>query len=177
MLLPQSVRLIGIDSVVSSHRARTLYRNSIRCDSRGMPGFSMRQHAALSSSGARLFAKAAFLCGAVTLCACFPAALLGAIPAQSTGTSSAAYDQGAAVFATSGCARCHGKNGMGGGHGPNLRDVGDHWSEVKIRKQIENGGEHMPAYGKILDSKQVDELVHYLSAHREAAEPPAAPAP
>lgn len=65
---------------------------------------------------------------------------------------------------------------MGGGHGPNLRDVGDHASPTKIRKQIENGGDHMPAYRTILKSGQIDDLVQYLSAHRDRAPAPAAPA-
>jgi mono/diheme cytochrome c family protein len=172
MPLLENLRPIGVDSMVTLHRVQALYRSPVRCDSRSMPGiwtilYEMRFLLALPS-----FARFTLIFGAFVLSAWFPSSLLAATPAQAStpATASAAYELGAAVFAKSGCARCH-----GGGHGPNLRDVGDHLSETKIRKQIENGGEHMPAYGKILASKQVDSLVHYLSAHREAAEPSAAP--
>jgi ubiquinol-cytochrome c reductase cytochrome b subunit len=109
---------------------------------------------------------------------CMPASLQAAqvrqaaqtVPNQTDG---AAYQRGSVTFAEYGCARCHGKNGMGGHRGPNLSDVGDHLTGARIHAQIENGGKTMPAYAKILDRKQVDDLVEYLSAHRVAPKPKA----
>lgn len=83
----------------------------------------------------------------------------------------AARARGAKIFADSGCAHCHGENGIGGGRGPDLRDVGDHLKRVQIREQIEHGGMIMPGYGKILSSGQINDLVAYLRAHRDRAHP------
>ena len=79
----------------------------------------------------------------------------------------AARKRGAEDFAQHGCAHCHGENGIGGGKGPDLRDVGDKLSKSQIRFQIEHGGMSMPAYGSILGTKQVNDLVDYLRAHRD----------
>jgi mono/diheme cytochrome c family protein len=132
--------------------------------------------AGCNSSGPRTCVRLSVSFGVLALFACSPALLFAATPAQSKAEASAAFERGAAVFAKYGCARCHGKEGMGGGHGPNLRDVGDHLNPEKIRKQIENGGEHMPAYSTILKSGQVDDVVQYLSAHREPTHTAASPA-
>ena len=78
-----------------------------------------------------------------------------------------AQKRGAKVFSDTGCAHCHGPNGIGGGRGPDLGDVGHRLKKDQIRLQIEHGGNIMPAYATILNGDQISDLVAYLSTHRD----------
>lgn len=102
--------------------------------------------------------------------------LLGALlTGVALGTSRVAGAQaaGAAVFASSGCAHCHGATGEGGDLGPSLREVHRKLKPAEIRKQILVGGGAMPAFGQVLTSEQVQALVAFLRAKTWIATPPA----
>lgn len=69
---------------------------------------------------------------------------------------------GAQLFYDKGCQYCHKINGYGGAHGPDLSEVGEHRTADHITIQIVNGGKEMPAYGGILNRKELDDLVTFL---------------
>lgn len=72
--------------------------------------------------------------------------------------------EGARLFASSGCAHCHGATGEGTDSGPSLRDVHRKLKKRQIETQIVAGGGAMPAFGKALDPEQVKALVAFLRA-------------
>lgn len=72
--------------------------------------------------------------------------------------------EGARLFASSGCAHCHGATGEGTDSGPSLRDVRRKLKKSQIETQIVAGGGEMPAFGKALDAEQVKALVAFLRA-------------
>lgn len=98
---------------------------------------------------------------------------------QSVSAGSKAKVRGAEVFATHGCAHCHGTEGVGGSRGPDLQLVRKRLKKAEILQQIQNGGKAMPAYGDMLTTAQINDLIAYLRAKRKviviAAKPPAAP--
>ncbi len=102
-------------------------------------------------------------------------------PSSSVSAGSKPKVRGAEVFATNGCAHCHGTAGGGGSKGPDLQLVRKRLKKAQILQQIQNGGKSMPAYGDMLTSSQINDLVAYLRAKRKvivvAAKPPAAPPP
>ncbi len=75
-------------------------------------------------------------------------------------------DRGAEIFATHGCAHCHGEKGVGGGRGPDLQLVRKRLSGTAIAQQIHDGGKGMPAYADQLTDMEVDDLVAFLKAKR-----------
>jgi mono/diheme cytochrome c family protein len=77
--------------------------------------------------------------------------------------------RGAELFAGNGCAHCHGDNGIGGGKGPDLKNVAHHMNAKQLAMQIHDGGKNMPPYGDALDEKQIADLVDYLRSKRKAA--------
>ena len=78
---------------------------------------------------------------------------------------------GAHVFAVSGCTHCHGENLAGTDIGPNLQGAGRHLKPAQIRKQIEDGGLNMPAFGNVLAHDQISDLVEYLRTQRSRTAP------
>lgn len=87
---------------------------------------------------------------------------------------------GAELFATRGCAHCHGNDGQGTDRAPALRELRKKLSAAKINDQIVHGGQGMPAFGDSLQPNEVDELVEFLRAKKwitpPAAKEPAQPA-
>ena len=101
-------------------------------------------------------------------------------PSSSVAASSKSKARGAELFATHGCAYCHGPSGIGGRGGPDLQLVRNRLKKSQISLQIHNGGKGMPAYGDQLSSAQIDDLIAYLRAKRKVIVPvskPAAEAP
>lgn len=93
---------------------------------------------------------------------------LGLLPASTIVTAgSKASDHGAEIFATHGCAHCHGDKGVGGGRGPDLQLVRKRLSGSAIAQQIHDGGKGMPAYADQLSDTEVDDLVAFLKAKRK----------
>lgn len=88
---------------------------------------------------------------------------------QPTPVSAAGGDKkaaGAVLFATRGCAHCHGDNGQGTGRGPSLHDLRKKLSEDRVHDQIVHGGQGMPAFGDSLAPEETDDLVAFLRAKR-----------
>jgi mono/diheme cytochrome c family protein len=94
------------------------------------------------------------------------------LPAQAR-----APKQGAEVFASAGCAHCHGDQGQGTDDGPALRSLRKRLSAARIRSQIVHGGKEMPAFGDSLTPLQVNDLVAFLRAKTWIPAPGPAPAP
>jgi mono/diheme cytochrome c family protein len=97
--------------------------------------------------------------------------------------SSSANARGAELFATHGCAHCHGKDGVNGELAPDLQHVRDRMNAAQLTRQIREGSKGMPAFGPDqLTDAQVSDLVVFLRTKRKnftspLAEPPAPPAP
>ena len=74
--------------------------------------------------------------------------------------------EGAKLFATRGCAHCHGANGEGTDSGPSLRDIQKRLNAKQIKHQIVFGGQAMPAFGDTLDHEQIDNLAVFLRSNQ-----------
>ena len=81
--------------------------------------------------------------------------------------SSDAKKQGQELFATKGCAHCHGPNGVGGGKGPDLQLVRTRRSRESMIMQIHDGGQQMPSFGDELSAQEIEDLVAFLRAKRK----------
>ena len=90
--------------------------------------------------------------------------------------SSAAHARGAELFATHGCAHCHGTDGINGDRGPDLQLIRNRMSAAQIRTQIHDGSKDMPAFGDSLTTPQIDDLLAYLRTKRKHIVPPPPPA-
>ena len=97
-------------------------------------------------------------------------------PGKSVSAGSSAKARGAELFATKGCAHCHGDAGIGGNLGPDLQLVRKRMNAAAITKQIRDGGLAMPAFGTQLDEQQLNDLVAYLRTKRKLVVVPAKPA-
>ena len=97
-------------------------------------------------------------------------------PGKSVSAGSSAKARGAELFATRGCAHCHGEAGVGGNLGPDLQLVRKRMDAAATTKQIHDGGLGMPAFGSQLDDAQIKDLVEYLRAKRKLVVVPAKPA-
>ena len=84
--------------------------------------------------------------------------------------------EGGRLFASSGCAHCHGAMGEGTDSGPSLRNVRRKLKPAQIQHQIVEGGGAMPAFGTALDPEQVQALVAFLRAKTWVAVPAEPPA-
>jgi ubiquinol-cytochrome c reductase cytochrome b subunit len=75
--------------------------------------------------------------------------------------------RGAALFASSGCQHCHTIGSVGGHRGPNLSNIGRTAKKAAIRNQIVNGSNVMPAFGEVLQPREINDLIAYLHSCRE----------
>ena len=87
------------------------------------------------------------------------------VPA-SAAASTAPVEDGAALFASSGCTQCHGPAGLGTEKGPSLRDVRKRLSEAQMQHQIHDGGQAMPAFGDALTQPQIGSLIAFLRSKK-----------
>jgi ubiquinol-cytochrome c reductase cytochrome b subunit len=71
-------------------------------------------------------------------------------------------EHGSELFNANGCVHCHTIGSVGGSKGPNLSGVGRTVTPAAMRKQIADGGKGMPAFGEILQPKELDDLIAYL---------------
>jgi menaquinol-cytochrome c reductase cytochrome b/c subunit len=80
--------------------------------------------------------------------------------------------QGAEVFAESGCTNCHLYLGSGVANlgAPPLEDVGDRLGRAQLRAYVENprqfGNQVMPVYGESLTAEQLDQIAAFLEASK-----------
>jgi mono/diheme cytochrome c family protein len=100
------------------------------------------------------------------------AALACSLPRPSTlvvhAYSNKSENSGAKLFHEKGCEHCHGVNGRGGDLGPDLSTVGKRLKKQQIEHQIHDGGAAMPAFGDVLQSDEIKDLVDFLHAKRKA---------
>jgi mono/diheme cytochrome c family protein len=98
-------------------------------------------------------------------------------PPHSVTAGSSAKARGTELFATKGCAHCHGPAGVGGGKGPDLQLVRTRLHRGQIVAQIHDGGKSMPDFGDQLTPGQIDDLATYLLAKRKLIPVPPQPTP
>jgi cytochrome c553 len=98
-------------------------------------------------------------------------------PPHSVTAGSSAKARGTELFATKGCAHCHGPAGVGGGKGPDLQLVRTRLHRGQIVAQIHDGGKSMPDFGDQLTPGQIDDLATYLLAKRKLIPVPPPPHP
>jgi len=106
---------------------------------------------------------------------CAPAVLFVLVAAFAAGQQSSSPEKsssnpapkGAKTFTESGCPQCHTIQHNGGTKGPDLSAVGSRLKEDQIRTQITKGGKQMPAFGKVLEPSEIDDLVAYLSSLKD----------
>jgi mono/diheme cytochrome c family protein len=122
----------------------------------------------------RAFLQSAIICAAVG-CVITVLSTLQTPPSVTAGSS--AKQRGAELFATHGCAHCHGPAGVGGGKGPDLQLVRKRMNKEQITHQIHDGGLSMPAFGNSLTDPQISDLVAYLRTKRKFVKVPAASHP
>jgi mono/diheme cytochrome c family protein len=91
--------------------------------------------------------------------------------------SSTAHARGAELFATHGCAHCHGTDGVNGEIGPDLQQVRNRMTAAQIITQIHDGSKNMPAFADTLSTPQIDDLIAYLRTKRKHIIPPPPPKP
>ena len=106
--------------------------------------------------------RAAFLAAVfavATVCGSIHPAMVSAAPDAKT--------RGAELFATKGCVFCHGKEGVGGGRGPDLQLVRKRKTADEMTKQIHEGGKGMPPFAEVLTEPEIKDLVEYLRAKRK----------
>jgi mono/diheme cytochrome c family protein len=120
----------------------------------------------------RVSLPSAVLCAAVG-CVITALSTLQTPPSVSAGSN--AKQRGAELFATHGCAHCHGPAGVGGGRGPDLQLVRKRMNKEQITHQIHDGGLSMPAFANSLTDPQIQDLVAYIRAKRKLVPIPAAP--
>jgi ubiquinol-cytochrome c reductase cytochrome b subunit len=84
------------------------------------------------------------------------------LPVEIVGTSSGIIADGARLFHDRACLNCHLIEEHGGRRGPNLTFVADRLTQSDLILRIVNGGNNMPAYGKILQPHELDALVAFL---------------
>ncbi len=105
---------------------------------------------------------------AAFLAAVFAAAIVcGSIHPAMVAAAPDAKTRGAEQFATKGCVFCHGKEGIGGGRGPDLQLVRKRKSVDEMTKQIHEGGKGMPPFGEVLTEPEIKDIVAYLRANRK----------
>ena len=126
----------------------------------------------------RAFSNLVLTCAVI---GCIAIALATTLPSTKVSASSQDKARGSKLFATHGCAHCHGPAGVGGHQGPDLQLVRKRLNKEQITHQIHDGGKSMPAFGDMLTSAQIDDLVSYLRAKRKvivvATKPSEAPNP
>ncbi len=108
--------------------------------------------------------------GIVTILAMAYLTLEGALagpPSQIDLKTTAQYERGKNVVASSGCLGCHriGENGNSG-PGPNLTEIGDRLPRQAIARTLINPTAPMPSFAKLKEQnpKQFQELVDYLGS-------------
>jgi len=82
-------------------------------------------------------------------------------PAENNGGTTANTAAAETVYSNN-CVSCHAVD-LSGGVGPNLKAVGASLSIDQIKKQIENGGNGMPAYKGQLSDAEIAALSSWLA--------------
>ncbi|MDE2491522.1 MAG: c-type cytochrome [Elusimicrobia bacterium] len=77
--------------------------------------------------------------------------------------------RGRILFARAGCLACHGRRGSGrletdasGGRIPALTGLAQTYTPAELVDKIRRGGPGMPAWGEVLDARELDDVAAYL---------------
>lgn len=93
---------------------------------------------------------------------------------SSVHAESSAERRGREAFVSSGCAHCHGDHRQGTDRAPELLTVRKRLNRDAVEKQIRDGGQMMPAFGKDLSPDELKDLVAYVRDKHEPTSPPVA---
>jgi mono/diheme cytochrome c family protein len=100
--------------------------------------------------------------------ACTAAVTTHIFPVQTAQAASRSdRELGAKLFHEKGCEFCHGVDGIGTERAPDLSGVGRKLHPEQIQKQIHDGDARMPAFGEVLTSDEIQQLVAFLSAKKK----------
>jgi mono/diheme cytochrome c family protein len=99
-------------------------------------------------------------------CVAALASHLSSVPTAQA-ASKADRELGAKLFHEKGCEFCHGVDGIGTDRAPDLSSVGRKLHPAEIVKQIHDGDARMPAFGEVLTSDEIQQLVAFLSAKKK----------
>jgi ubiquinol-cytochrome c reductase cytochrome b subunit len=88
--------------------------------------------------------------------------------AQQIGASSGPVFNGGQLFYNKGCEYCHTIDGQGGTRGPDLTHVAQRLPVSQITTVIAGGRGNMPAYINNLSSSEMEDIVSFLEAHKDA---------
>ncbi|HUZ47566.1 MAG TPA: cytochrome b N-terminal domain-containing protein [Terriglobia bacterium] len=91
---------------------------------------------------------------------------------QVIGATSGPVYEGGILFHKKGCEFCHSIAGQGGHRGPDLTFVADRLTPAQMTIRIVNGAQLMPAFGGILTSEQLDDLVAFLKTRKHMTQQP-----
>lgn len=90
------------------------------------------------------------------------------LPATVIAAASPEVSRGGGLFYSKGCEFCHSIASYGGHRGPDLTYVADRLTADQMTIRIVNGGTNMPAFGHILNSDQLTDLVAFLQSRKLA---------
>ena len=70
------------------------------------------------------------------------------------------------------CATCHGVDGVGGGHYPNIHPASTGFSTTALALQILEGKREMPPFASFLSDDEIADIIAYLRATFGTSVPP-----
>lgn len=88
------------------------------------------------------------------------------LKADVVGATSGPVHEGSVLFHKKGCEFCHAIAGHGGHRGPDLTYVADRLTPAEMTIRIVNGAKLMPAFGGILTSEQLNDLIAFLKTRK-----------
>lgn len=88
------------------------------------------------------------------------------LPASVVKSDDPKIQEGAHLFYVRGCQYCHRIDGYGGLKGPDLSHIGGSLSAQQLKIRIVNGGKDMPAFGGILNKKEMTEIIGFLETRK-----------
>jgi ubiquinol-cytochrome c reductase cytochrome b subunit len=91
------------------------------------------------------------------------------LPAALVAGKSPDIVEGSKLFNSKSCEECHKFQGNGGLRGPDLSNIANRYTRGEIVGHILNGGENMPAFGGILSSQELDQIVAFLESGKTVA--------
>lgn len=149
-------------SSFSKQRAASAYLGEGVTETNGsQPAFRLR-----SLGEGRPFFALALSAAFFFVCIVF-AVRVHAAPAQSQARSAPALDAGRQIFTTT-CAACHGLDGRGGEHAPNIATRADvrRFTDQQLFHVVHDGAASgaMPAFGSTFTAAQIRAVVQYLRA-------------